>query len=104
MVATIPEIEGEEIALYTIAEDHAIVGVSDSIFIGVLVSVEPNTSDALVATLGNCSRTANRRKGASQGIAPAARDGVAAPSPWATASEPVTILFIQAVEPSQWRR
>jgi hypothetical protein len=57
-------IEGEEVVLDTVAEDHAMLRhqrISDVTFIGVLTAVVPKTSVVLVATLGKGSRTAKHR-------------------------------------------
>ena len=98
-VATIPELNARKSLSMPSLKITPLSGISDRIFIGVFAFVVPKTSDVLVATLGNGSRTAKSSEGESQDIGAGGRGGTAPPSPRATANEPVTMLLIHAVEP-----
>lgn len=56
MVATIPELKARKSLSIPSLKITPFSGISDKIFIGIFAFVIPNTSEALVATLGNGSR------------------------------------------------
>jgi hypothetical protein len=75
-------------------------GMRERTISGCSASTGPNTSEACELRLGNGSRTANRSQRVSQGSGSYSGKFFPLPRAVATASDPVTTLFIQAVEPS----